>query len=162
MARALINIPQKAKRGEIIEIKTLAGHPMENGFRRTQLGQLIPRDIITQLTCTYNGTEVFRADLHPAIAANPLIAFTTIPTESGTLEFRWVGDNGFTATDFVQRLNFQRGLQGELQRTIESLSAVERARVHIVMPEKSLFVKDQRPATASVVLKLRQIGRAHV
>ena len=102
MAGAIITVPARARRGEIIEIKTLAGHPMENGFRRTQLGQLIPRDIITQLTCTYNGTEVFRADLHPAIAANPLIAFTTIATESGTLEFRWVGDNGFTATESVR------------------------------------------------------------
>jgi sulfur-oxidizing protein SoxZ len=49
--------------------------------------------------CTYNGVEVFRADLHPAIAANPLISFTTVATESGTLEFRWTGDNGFSATE---------------------------------------------------------------
>lgn len=52
----------------------------------------------------------------------------------------------------MQRLNFQRGLQGELARTIESFPAVERARVHIVVPERSLFVDDQAPATASVVL----------
>ena len=56
---------------EIIEIRTLAGHAMETGFRRTQLGEVIPRDIIRTLVCTYNGVEVFRADLHPAIAANP-------------------------------------------------------------------------------------------
>ena len=49
--------------------------------------------------CTYNGVEVFRAELHPAIAANPLITFTTVATESGTLEFRWTGDNGFSATE---------------------------------------------------------------
>jgi sulfur-oxidizing protein SoxZ len=42
--------------------------------------------------------EVFRADLHPAIAANPLISFSTVATESGTLEFRWSGDNGFSVT----------------------------------------------------------------
>ena len=60
---------------------------METGFRRTQLGELIPRDIITPFVCTYNGVEIFRADLHPAIAANPLIAFTTVATESGTLSF---------------------------------------------------------------------------
>jgi sulfur-oxidizing protein SoxZ len=98
MARVVVNVPQEAKRGAIIEIRTLAGHPMETGFRRTQTGELIPRDIIRQFVCTYNGVEVFRAELHPAMAANPLITFTTVATESGSLEFRWTGDNGFSAT----------------------------------------------------------------
>ena len=98
MANALINVPARARRGEVIEIKTLVSHPMETGYRRTQLGAPIPRDIIRRFVCTYNGTEVFSADLHPAIAANPLIAFTTVATESGTLEFRWSGDHGFTAS----------------------------------------------------------------
>jgi sulfur-oxidizing protein SoxZ len=98
MARVAITAPSSAKKGEIIEIKTLAAHAMENGFRRTQEGALIPRDIITQFACTYNGVEVFRAELHPAMAANPLIAFTTVATESGTLEFKWTGDNGYAAT----------------------------------------------------------------
>ena len=98
MARVVVSLPPKAKRGEIIEIKTLAGHSMETGFRRTQLGELIPRDIISRFTCSYNGVEVFSAELHPAVAANPLIAFSTVATESGTLEFRWTGDNGFSAT----------------------------------------------------------------
>jgi sulfur-oxidizing protein SoxZ len=97
MARVVVNLPQRARRGEIIEIRTLAGHDMETGFRRTQLGELIPRDIITRFTCSYNGVEVFRAELHPAMAANPLIVFSTVATESGTLEFRWTGDNGFSA-----------------------------------------------------------------
>ena len=87
MARVVVTLPQSAKRGEIIEIKTLAGHAMETGFRRTQLGELVPRDIITRFTCSWNGEEIFRADLHPAIAANPLIAFTTVATASGTLEW---------------------------------------------------------------------------
>jgi sulfur-oxidizing protein SoxZ len=98
MARVVVNVPKEAKRGEIIEIRTLAGHPMETGFRRTQLGEIIPRDIIRQFVCTYNGVEVFRAELHPAMAANPLLTFTTVATESGSLEFRWSGDNGFSAT----------------------------------------------------------------
>ena len=88
MARAIVNVPSQAKRGEIIEIKTLAAHPMETGFRRTQLGELIPRDIIRRFVCTYNGAEVFRVDLHPAVAANPLIAFATVATESGTIAFQ--------------------------------------------------------------------------
>jgi sulfur-oxidizing protein SoxZ len=97
-ARVIVNVPANAKRGEIIEIRTLVGHNMETGFRRTQTGELIPRDIITRFSCSYNGVEIFRADLHPAIAANPMLSFTTIAAESGTLEFRWTGDNDFSAT----------------------------------------------------------------
>ena len=58
-------------------------------------------------------------------------------------------------TDFVQRLNYQRALQGELARSIAELDAVEAARVHLAMPERSLFVAEERRPSASVVLKLR-------
>jgi sulfur-oxidizing protein SoxZ len=99
VAGALVNVPARARRGEIVEIKTLVSHPMETGFRRTQLGAVIPRDIIRRFVCTYNGAEIFRADLHPAIAANPFLVFTTVATESGTLAFHWTGDNGFSLTE---------------------------------------------------------------
>jgi sulfur-oxidizing protein SoxZ len=99
MSLAIARVPARAKRGEIIEIKTLIRHTMETGFRRTQLGERIPRNIITRFVCTYNGTEVFRADLHPAVAANPMLNFTLVATESGTIELRWTGDNGFSATE---------------------------------------------------------------
>jgi sulfur-oxidizing protein SoxZ len=99
MVNAIVTVPAQAKRGEVIEIKTLARHAMETGFRRTQLGELIPRDILTSLVCTYNGVEIFRAELHPAIAANPYMTFTTVATESGTIEFKWVGDNGYAVTE---------------------------------------------------------------
>ena len=101
MSSALVNVPARAHRGEVIEIKTLVSHAMETGYRRTQLGAPIPRDIIRRFVCTYNGTEDFRAELHPAIAANPFIVFPTVATESGTLAFRWTGDNGFAATESV-------------------------------------------------------------
>ena len=99
MANALVNVPARARRGEIIEIKALVSHPMETGYRRSQLGVPIPRDIIRSFVCTYNGAEVFRAELHPAIAANPFFSFWTVATESGTVEFRWTGDNGFGLTE---------------------------------------------------------------
>jgi sulfur-oxidizing protein SoxZ len=99
MASVRIDVPRSAKRGEIIEIKTLAAHPMETGFRRTNTGVPIARDIITTFVCVYNGVEVFRAELHPSVSANPYLQFTTVATESGTLEFRWSGDNGFSASE---------------------------------------------------------------
>ncbi len=99
MANVRIDVPKTAKRGDIIDIKTLAAHGMETGFRRTHLGVPIPRDIITTFVCSYNGIEVFRAELYPSISANPFIQFSTVATESGMLEFKWSGDNGFTATE---------------------------------------------------------------
>lgn len=98
MASALINVPAKAKRGEIIEIKTLMSHIMETGYRHTAEGAVVPRDIVTSFSCRYNGVEIFRADLFPANSANPFITFFTTATESGKFEFEWVGDKGFTAT----------------------------------------------------------------
>jgi sulfur-oxidizing protein SoxZ len=101
MARALINVPPKAKRGEIIEIKTLISHEMESGYRPDNVGKLVPRDIITLFVATYNGQEIFRADFFPAIAANPFVSFTTVAMDSGKIEFKWTGDNGFAATESV-------------------------------------------------------------
>jgi sulfur-oxidizing protein SoxZ len=98
MVAALINVPKKAKRGDIIEIKTLMSHIMETGYRHTTTGELVPRDIITSFSCRYNGVEIFRADLFPAIAANPFISFFTVATESGKFEFNWTGDRGFAET----------------------------------------------------------------
>jgi sulfur-oxidizing protein SoxZ len=99
MTRALINVPVKAKRGDIIEIKTLISHPMESGYRVGTNGQMIPRDIIHSFVCTYNGNEIFRAELSSAIAANPFISFFTVATESGSIAFEWTGDNGFAASE---------------------------------------------------------------
>jgi sulfur-oxidizing protein SoxZ len=98
MARALINVPAKARRGEVIEIKTLVSHVMETGYRHSETGARIPRDIITSFRCTYNGEEIFRADLSPAMAANPFLSFFTIAVASGTIEFVWTGDNGYRET----------------------------------------------------------------
>jgi sulfur-oxidizing protein SoxZ len=98
MASALINVPPRARRGDVIEIKTLMSHIMETGYRRTAEGKLVSRDIITSFTCRYNSVEIFRADLFPAIAANPFITFFTIATESGKFDFEWVGDSGFSET----------------------------------------------------------------
>jgi len=98
MARTLINVPKTAKRGDIIEIKTLISHVMETGFRRNSAGQPYPRDIITRFVCTYNGEQIFGADLFPAIAANPFLTFYAVAAESGTIAFEWNGDNGFHET----------------------------------------------------------------
>jgi sulfur-oxidizing protein SoxZ len=57
---------------------------------------VVPRDIITSFVCTYNGRTIFDATLYQAIAANPFVTFHTVATESGTIAFKWIGDNGFS------------------------------------------------------------------
>lgn len=62
-------------------------------------------------------------------------------------------------TDFVQKLQYRRALEGEIARTIQTLEEVGNARVHLVMPEPSLFVSEEKPTTASVVLRLKPGAR---
>jgi sulfur-oxidizing protein SoxZ len=101
MARTLIHMPASARRGEVIQIRTLIGHAMESGFRVDSLGKLVPRDIIRRFTCRYNGEPVFAAELFAAIAANPFVEFSTVALDSGTLTFQWEGDNGFVHLESV-------------------------------------------------------------
>jgi flagellar M-ring protein FliF len=68
-------------------------------------------------------------------------------------------------TDFVQKINYRRALEGELTRSIETMGVVEKARVHIVIPEERLFSEDQKKSTASIMLKLKpssKIEEEHV
>ena len=102
MAKALIRMPTEAKRGEVLEVKTLISHPMETGYRRDSMGQAIPRHIINRFVCTYNGQEVFRAELFPAIAANPFLSFFTVATETGEVLFQWTDDQGNIQTESVR------------------------------------------------------------
>jgi sulfur-oxidizing protein SoxZ len=98
MKRALINAPRLAKKGDVIEIKTLISHPMETGYRHDNEGRPIPRNIIKLFVCTYDGEEIFRADLSQAVSANPYIAFYTVATKTGELSFTWTADDGETQT----------------------------------------------------------------
>lgn len=82
------------------------------------------------------------------------LASTGLP-QGGVVGFEIFDDKNFGVTDFVQQLNYQRALQGELSRTINNLDEVQASRVHIVIPKKSLFVDNETKPTASVFLKLR-------
>ncbi len=101
MTQTLINIKRNAQRGEMLEITTLIAHPMETGFRAESEGKVLPRNIIRRFSCTYDGETVFSAELFPAVAANPYLVFSTVATHSGTLVFKWEGDQGFSQTESV-------------------------------------------------------------
>ena len=91
---ALLNVPKTAGRGDIIEIKTLISHPMITGYVRDDQGQVVARDIIREFICRYDGEEIFRMELMPAIASNPFIVFHTRATHTGTLNFEWRDEKG--------------------------------------------------------------------
>ena len=82
------------------------------------------------------------------------LAADGLPQGSG-IGFEIFDRKNFGMTEFVQKLNYQRALQGELSRTIGQIAGVEQARVHLALPEKSLFKENEKPPTASVVLKMR-------
>jgi flagellar M-ring protein FliF len=75
--------------------------------------------------------------------------------KSGRLGFEIFDKPNWVGSEFDEQVNYQRALEGELEHTVGSLSDVESARVHLVMPHDSLFREAERPAKASVVLKLR-------
>ena len=93
-----VRMPGNAKRGEVIEIRTLVQHPMESGFRLDNMGKNIPRHIVESFHCTYNGREIFRVKLHPAVSTNPFFTFYTVAAESGDFVFTWKDDQGGVAT----------------------------------------------------------------
>jgi len=87
-------------------------------------------------------------DVRLALAAEGL-------PKGGGVGFEVFDRTSLGTTDFVQKLNYQRAMQGELARTIKQIKEVEQARIHIVTPKESLFVEEQKRPTASVFLKTR-------
>lgn len=75
--------------------------------------------------------------------------------QSGRMGFELFDKPNWAGSDFAEKVNYQRALEGELERTIETLGEIQAARVHLVMPQESLFTEEERPAKASVVVKLK-------
>ena len=96
---ARIQVPQQAKRGEPMPVRIIVQHPMETGYRHDEVGHAIKRNVIREISCRYNGAEVFRADLSSGIAANPYIQFFTVADASGVLEFSWIDDEGVRGSE---------------------------------------------------------------
>ena len=91
---ARVQLPQGARRGEIIEVRISIQHPMETGFRYDSMGKPVPKNVINSLKVSYNGAEIFSAELGSGIAANPYLQFCTVAEASGELVFEWIDDSG--------------------------------------------------------------------
>lgn len=99
MALARVQVPATAKKGEVIEVRIAIQHPMETGFRFEAGGRAVPKNVVNQVICRYNGAEVFRAELGSGIAANPYLQFSIVAEASGTFVVEWLDDSGVRGTE---------------------------------------------------------------
>ncbi|ANN78270.1 flagellar basal-body MS-ring/collar protein FliF [Bordetella flabilis] len=122
---------------------------------------------LNQMNVPYRFNETGTAILVPGekvYDARLQLAGQGLP-RGGSVGFELMDNARFGASQFTEQINYQRGLEGELARSIESMNAVQHARVHLALPRQTLFVRDRRPPTASVILTLypgRSIGDSQV
>lgn len=93
--RAVITLPTVIKAGEAFEVRATVAHAMETGYRTSDDGARLPRDLVRRFECRLDGELVFAADLFAAVSANPYLAFWLRARKPGELSFLWQGDNGF-------------------------------------------------------------------
>jgi flagellar M-ring protein FliF len=122
-----------------------------------QIGQVLAQAQISfDLTPDGTGIRVPAAMLDKA----RLAAAAKGGVKSGRLGFEIFDKPNWVGSEFDEQVNYQRALEGELEHTVGTLADVESARVHLVLPHDSLFREEERPAKASVVLKLRHLALA--
>jgi len=111
---------------------------------------------LTQMNVPYKFSEGGAAILVPANQVHDArlrLASQGLPKGS-VVGFELVDNQKFGATQFQEQVNYQRGLEGELAKSVQSLSAVQAARVHLAIPKPSVFVRDQLAPSASVLVTL--------
>ncbi|MEE4301062.1 MAG: thiosulfate oxidation carrier complex protein SoxZ [Pseudomonadales bacterium] len=94
IASARVRVPETASVGERVEVRTLARHPMETGYRIDTRGARVPRNVIERFRCSVGGETVLEAELRPAIAADPYLAFAFRARRSGEVQLEWHEDRG--------------------------------------------------------------------
>ena len=130
---------------------------LRSGLQRVKRGRRGARLWNPSRASTFliNSREAARS-LCPRIRS--MMPASALPSRASLLVEAWglncSADPALGMTEFSQRVNYQQAMEGELERTISSISAIEMARVHIVTPEQSLLAYDDEPATASVTLQV--------
>lgn len=123
-----------------------------------EAGEII--DQLEQMKVDYRLSEGGSSIMVPSDDVHELrlrLAAAGLP-KGGSVGFEIFDESNLGVTDFLQKVNYRRALEGELAKSVSSLREVSAARVHIVIPENRLFEKDQKPTTASVVLKVNPVG----
>ena len=93
-AIAQVKVPRRARQGEVIVLRAKLKHPMETGWRKTAAGETVPRKRIYKFVCEFEGQEIFRADLHSGVSADPYLMFFAKTSKSGSFRFQWFEDGG--------------------------------------------------------------------
>lgn len=96
-----VKLPDSAKVGDVIEVKTLITHVMETGNRKDKDGKPIPRDIISTFVAKFGDADAFRAEFGPGISANPFLSFFMRVPGPGTFEFSWTDNHGATTVELA-------------------------------------------------------------
>src|SRR5271155_1543471 len=115
------------------------------------LGQRLSAQNIAFQLSSDGATVLVRAD---QLDRARLQAASQGPLGGGRMGFELFDKPNWSGSDFSEKVNYQRALEAELERTIQTMSGVEAVRVHLVLPHESLFTDRERPAKAAVVLKL--------
>ncbi len=98
---ARVRVPAVVRPAEVFVVRIAIQHVMETGFRLTDTGRPIPRNVIHTLAVRYGGQEVFRAELGSGVAANPYLEFPVQAVASGPMVFEWVDDAGVRGSETV-------------------------------------------------------------
>ena len=89
-----VKVPTRAKPGEVVMLRAMLKHPMETGWRENTAGEKVPRNRIHTFICEFQDQEIFRADLHSGVSADPYLAFFTTASATGKFRFTWFEDGG--------------------------------------------------------------------
>ncbi len=123
------------------------------GMTEEDAGQVVQKLAEANIPYKLSGTGTIMVPEKQVYEVRLQMARDGLPS-NGTVGLELFGSNTLGMTEFTQKINYQRALEGELERTIGSLSAVEAVQVHIVTPEKTLLTSDQSVTTASIMVKL--------
>jgi flagellar M-ring protein FliF len=150
--------------GVIAGLVSLSHWNQERDFRPLYTS-LSPEDAAAVLTKVKEGGTDFRISdsgtsvLVPSGKVAELrlqLAAAGIP-KSGRIGYELFDKSNFGASDFAEQVNYHRALEGELERSVISLSAVEQARVHITLAKESVFLESRQPAKASVLVSCGRV-----
>ena len=130
-------------------------HPLYSNLNPEDAGIILNKlkEQKIQYRLASNGSTIMIPQEH-VYETRMSMASDGLPRGSG-IGFEIFNETKLGMTEFAQNVNYQRALQGELSRTINRIGEIESSRVHIVLPEKSLFVEEEEPATASVILQVQ-------
>jgi len=148
--------------GVIVALVTFSNWNRERDFRPLYTG-LSPEDAAAVMAKVREGGSEFRLSDNGSSISVPSakvaemrlqLAAAGVP-KSGRIGFELFDKSNFGTSDFAEQVNYHRALEGELERSVMSLTEVEQARVHLTFPKDSVFLETRQPAKASVLVKLR-------